>query len=87
MRKATKAERIASATPIDQRALLTRQMSCDYLSVSEGTFKSYESMGDIKGIPIASGLRLRFRRSDLDALIDAMANQSTNFDRKKQPCR
>ncbi|QDT07966.1 hypothetical protein K227x_63960 [Rubripirellula lacrimiformis] len=79
----TKAERIAAATPINQRALLTRPMACDYLSVSLNTFKGYESVKDIVGIPIGTGVEKRYRRCDLDDLIEAMATQSTKLDRLK----
>ena len=43
----------------------------------------FESMGDIKGIPIGTGRELRFRRRDLDALIDAMAERNTKLDQRK----
>jgi hypothetical protein len=83
MSKQTKAERMASSAPINQRALLTRKMAADYLSIGLPLFDQYQASGDIKGIPIASGKEKRYRRSDLDDLIEAIADQSTNIDRTK----
>lgn len=84
MSKQTKAAKRAASAPINERALLTRRMACDYLSMGGDAFRAYESMGDITGIPFGSGRELRFRRSELDDLIDRMADQTTNLDRKKQ---
>jgi hypothetical protein len=83
MSKQTKAEKQAASAPINQRALLTRRMAADYLSIGLPLFDQYRASGDIKGIPIASGKEERYRRSDLDDLIEAMASRSTNIDRVK----
>lgn len=83
MGKLTKAQRVAASAPIDQRALLTRRMACDYLSLSATSFTSYEKTKDIVGIPIGSGAEKRYRRRDLDSLIEAMASQSTRLDQLK----
>jgi hypothetical protein len=83
MSRQTKADRIASSAPINHRALLTRKMAADYLSIGLPLFDQYQASGDIKGIPIASGKEKRYRRSDLDELIEAMAAGTTNIDRVK----
>lgn len=87
MGRPTKAEKIAASTPINQRALLTRSMAADYLSLSVPTLKSYEDSGDLKGIPIGTGKEKRYRRSDLDDLIDRVAERRTNQDKVKESFR
>ncbi|TWU22491.1 Helix-turn-helix domain protein [Novipirellula galeiformis] len=79
----TKAERIARATPIDQRLWLTRRMAADYLSVSNDTIIRFESTGDLKGIPIGSGREKRYKRVDLEELAERIEAQQTNIDRVK----
>lgn len=79
----TKAERIAERTPINQRALLNRAMAADYLSVSETFFRSLESSKDVQGIPIGTGKERRYRRADLDELIEKMAAGQLNIDKVK----
>jgi hypothetical protein len=72
------------ATPINERAVLTRAMACDYLSIGKSLFRAYESSGDIKGFAIGSGREMRFRRGDLDDLVERIAQQDTNIDRMKR---
>lgn len=77
--KETKADRIAKGRPINERALLTRQDSADYLSVSLSTFKRFIANKDIKPIHVVS--RAMFRRTDLDELIDKLASGETFYQR------
>jgi excisionase family DNA binding protein len=76
--------RSSTPTPINQRAALTREMACDYLSIGRSTFRTYESSGDIKGFAIGNGREKRFKRTDLDDLIERIAAQDTNIDRAKR---
>ena len=73
-----------SPVPINQRALLTRKDAAAYLSISYTTFLAYEASGDVKGIKIGTGKEKRYRRSDLDTLIDKMEQGETNIDRTKR---
>lgn len=84
MARTTTADRVARATPINQRVLLTRQMAADYLSISVTTFRQFEASGDLKGIPIGAGKEKRYRRSDLDELVEKIADQTTNIDKAKR---
>ena len=70
--------------PINERAVLTRAMACDYLSIGKSLFRSYEASGDVKGFAIGSGREMRFRRADLDDLIERIASGETNIDRTKR---
>lgn len=83
MNKRTKAERIAASAPINQRALLTRAMAADYLSIGQSMFRAFEASGDIVGLPIGTGKEKRYRRMDLDALIEAIADGNTKIDQVK----
>ena len=76
-----------AATPINERALLTRQMAADYMSISYDLFIRYERSGDIKGMAISSGREKRYRRRDVDALIDAVAEGTTNIDKAKKAAK
>lgn len=76
--------RAKQVTPINERAALTRAMACDYLSIGKSTLRSYECSGDIKGFAIGAGREVRFKRSDLDDLIERIADQDTNIDRAKR---
>lgn len=80
----TQSDRIAQMTPINQRALLTRRMAADYLSIGLTKFKSFECSGDITGMKIGAGREWRFRRADLDDLIERIATNTTNQDRMKR---
>jgi excisionase family DNA binding protein len=75
----TKSDRIAKGRPINERALLTKQDSADYLSVSLTTFKQFISNRDIR--PIHVGTRAMFRRTDLDELIDKLEAGETFLQR------
>lgn len=78
------------SAPINERAVLTRAMACDYLSIGKSLFRAYECSGDVKGFAIGSGREMRFRRADLDDLIQRIADQDTNIDRAKRsatPCQ
>jgi hypothetical protein len=70
--------------PINERALLTRPMAMDYLSIGRDLFDQYERHGDIVGIPIGKGTERRYRKSHLDALVDSMERQDTKVDRLKR---
>ena len=67
--------------PFNQRALLNRRDAAEYLSVSYNTFRTFEASGDIKGIKFGSGRESRYRRSDLDSLIDRLESGDTNINR------
>ncbi len=71
------------SVPFNQRALLGRRDAADYLSISYTMFKAFEASGDIKGIKIGTGRECRYRRSDLDNLIDRLELQDTQVDRTK----
>ncbi len=80
MAKQTKAERIASGRPINERALLKTGDACDYLSISRSLLDQFRAGGDIKAVPVGNR-SLRYRRLDLDDLIEKMANRDTHLDR------
>jgi hypothetical protein len=84
MVRTTVADRLARAAPINQRALLSRQMAADYLSIGNTMFRQFEASGDIKGIEIGSGKEKRYRRSDLDDLVERIADKTTNIDKVKR---
>lgn len=67
-------------TPINERALLTVNDATDYLSISRTRLDEYRACGDIKPIELGSR-NLRYRRRDLDELIEKIASKDTHFDR------
>lgn len=56
--------------------LLTPAEASDYLRVAEGTIRNMASAGEIPKVKV--GKLLRFRRSDLNAWIEARAQPAAN---------
>lgn len=72
----------AAGRPINERALLTESDAADYLSITRRTLYGYRTAGDIT--PICLGNRnLRYRRRDLDELIDKIEAGETHLERMK----
>ncbi len=69
--------------PINERALLTRKMAAAYLSISESRLDQYRLSGDIDAIKMG-GRSVRFRRVELDELIEKIASGETHVDRMKE---
>lgn len=66
--------------PINERAILTKKMAAAYLSISESRLDQYRASKDVKAIEFGSR-NLRYRRTELDALIDRIENKETHFEK------
>ncbi len=66
--------------PINERSLLTRKMAAAYLSISESRLDEYRAAGDVKVVELGTR-NIRYRRRELENLIDKIEQKQTHFDR------
>lgn len=68
-------------TPINERSLLNAQEAADYLSVSANTLRDWFKDGELERVPIGES-KFRYRRLDLENLIDRLVAGETNTQKK-----
>lgn len=79
----TNAAKIARAMPANERFLLSRQASADYLGISSDSVYQHEVNGDIKSARYGKGKNAKclYRRKDVEELGEMIFEGRTFLDR------